>query len=368
MKGSDMLETIRPARVVAPGRILQRELDARDWTQKDLASITGRPAQAINEIIRGAKQITPETAIDLAAALGTSPEFWTNLEANYRLHLAAKTKNNDDVARRSRLYERAPVRELSKRGWIKATESIDDLEAQVCGFLGVSSISESPGVAVNFRHSESRGPEINAKIAWVKRVEQLARSQDVTDFDMARLAASIVEITKLSWQAPDVERVPATLAALGVHFTIVPQLPRTYIDGAALYVDGRPTVALTLRYDRIDAFWFTLLHELAHILAGHDDLHIDNMEEPGTDGIEVEANNQARNWLLNPQAFEQFVSTNSPRFSKQQVEQFALSQRRHPGIIVGQLHHQGHLDYKNLRSLLVKVRPHLEPWIDRVAA
>ncbi|MEN9870068.1 MAG: hypothetical protein RLZZ171_1056 [Cyanobacteriota bacterium] len=87
-----MSNTLTPARAILPGRILQRELDARGWTQKDLAEITNRPAQTINEIIKGTKQITPETAMELSAALGTTAEFWTNLEANYRLNLAKKVK------------------------------------------------------------------------------------------------------------------------------------------------------------------------------------------------------------------------------------------------------------------------------------
>ncbi|WP_244142172.1 HigA family addiction module antitoxin [aff. Roholtiella sp. LEGE 12411] len=81
---SSMSHTLTAARVPAPGRILSRELEARGWTQKDLAEIMGRPIQTINEIIRGSKQITPETAIELSQALGTSFEFWTNLEAKYR--------------------------------------------------------------------------------------------------------------------------------------------------------------------------------------------------------------------------------------------------------------------------------------------
>ena len=85
-----MSKTLTPARTVSPGRILQRELKARGWTQKDLAEITKRPPQAINEIIKGTKQITPETARELSTALGTTAKFWTNLEANYRLNLAKK--------------------------------------------------------------------------------------------------------------------------------------------------------------------------------------------------------------------------------------------------------------------------------------
>ena len=87
-----MSQKLVPVRVPPLGRILSREIEARGWTQKELAEILGRPVQTINEIIRGSKQITPETAIDLSQVLGTTPEFWTNLEAKYRLRIAGKEK------------------------------------------------------------------------------------------------------------------------------------------------------------------------------------------------------------------------------------------------------------------------------------
>jgi addiction module HigA family antidote len=83
-KAGNMSQNPEPARVSSPGRILSRELDARGWTQKDFAEIMNCPAQAINEIIKGTKQITPETAYDLSETLGTSPNFWANLESKYR--------------------------------------------------------------------------------------------------------------------------------------------------------------------------------------------------------------------------------------------------------------------------------------------
>ena len=76
-----------PAEVFPPGEILREELEARGWSQGDLAKILGRPLQTVNAIINGKKEITPMTAVGLAAAFGTSPELWVNLEAAYRLSL-----------------------------------------------------------------------------------------------------------------------------------------------------------------------------------------------------------------------------------------------------------------------------------------
>jgi len=103
-KPTTMPEDVVPARAVPPGRILRRELAARGWTQKGLAEKMGRPPQAVNEIVRGKKQITPETAIELGAVLSTSPNLWLNLEVNYRLHLARKKMRS-----RKRQLGRLPV-------------------------------------------------------------------------------------------------------------------------------------------------------------------------------------------------------------------------------------------------------------------
>ncbi len=73
------------ARVFPTGDFIREELDARGWTQRDLAEIVGRPTQAINAIINAKKEVTPETAVALGAAFGTSPEFWLNVESAYRL-------------------------------------------------------------------------------------------------------------------------------------------------------------------------------------------------------------------------------------------------------------------------------------------
>ena len=73
---------------IPPGKVLAEELEARGMTQRELAARLGRPAQAINESIKGKKAITAETALELEKALGIGAQFWMNLEVNYRITLA----------------------------------------------------------------------------------------------------------------------------------------------------------------------------------------------------------------------------------------------------------------------------------------
>ena len=362
-----MTQTLLPARVSPPGRILNRELEARGWTQKDLAEIMGRPYQTINGIIKGNKQITPETAIELSEALGTSAEFWANLEAKYRLHVAQMEaegqSETSEISRRSRLYSFAPVAEMLKRGWIQSADSIDVLEQQVCRFFEIDQIGDIPNLAVNCRQSENRDPETQAQLAWMKRVEIVVRDQELPAFDRARLEAAIPEILALSAQAENVALVPDKLLSLGIHFAIVPHLGKTYLDGAAFYLEGRPVVALTLRYKRIDNFWFTLMHELGHIVAGHKGSYLDDMENLEINQDEDEANCLAANWLMDADELANFIINNTPYFSAKKLQDFAISRNRHVGILVGRLQREKIIPYRNHTKFLVKIDKHLAYFI-----
>ena len=75
---SEQMKELRPAEVSPPGRLLQREIDERGWLQADLAHILGRSPTVVNDLIKGKRGITPETARGLADALGTSAQFWLN--------------------------------------------------------------------------------------------------------------------------------------------------------------------------------------------------------------------------------------------------------------------------------------------------
>ncbi len=344
-----------PARTVPPGQLIQRELDARGWTQNDLAEVMGRPAQAISEIITGKKQITADTAIELGEAFGVNAAFWSTLQSNYNLHQARQQKSAHDVARRSQLHSATPVLELIKRGWLGITRKspIEDQESAVCAFLGISSIGARAELSISFRSAEHRGPDWTAKVAWAKRVEHLAGPQvkKLPKYNKAALEKAIPKLLKLAATEAGVSEVPGFLAKLGIGFLVLPHLPKTYLDGAILPVDGHPVVALSLRYDRIDNFWFTLLHELAHCLRG-DYVFI---EQNGED--EDGADEQATSWLMPEADFNAFLRTVSTGFSLKVIESFATKLERHPGIVVGQLQKRvADFGYSKGRNHLVKVK------------
>jgi HTH-type transcriptional regulator/antitoxin HigA len=105
-----------PDVAIPPGDVLAEELEARGLTQSHLARLMGRPLQAINEIVRGRKRITGATALGLAEALRTSPEFWMRLEADYELNKArlALASTARRVPRKTGSIPRAPLTRTTK--------------------------------------------------------------------------------------------------------------------------------------------------------------------------------------------------------------------------------------------------------------
>jgi HTH-type transcriptional regulator/antitoxin HigA len=97
------IDVRRPvAQVFPPGDFIREEIEARGWTQGDFAKILGRPLQTVNAIINGKKEITPRTAVEIAAAFGTSPELWLNLETAYSLAITEPA--DPEIARRAKAH------------------------------------------------------------------------------------------------------------------------------------------------------------------------------------------------------------------------------------------------------------------------
>lgn len=344
-----------------PGEYVRDELEARGWTQDDLASILGRPIQAVNEILAGRKAITPATAKGLAKAFGTSPEFWMNLEAAYRLSLT--DEEDADVERKAALYSYAPIKDMVKRGWINGSDDADELESEVLSFYGIKSLEETPSFLVAARKSSSYAEMTSCQQAWMCRAMQLARAVPASPFNLNTLRDSLAEVHVLTQTEHDIRQLPRTLGKLGIRFLLLEALPKTRIDGATLWLqDGSPIIVLSTRYDRIDSFWFTLCHELAHVLNGDGwrmDIDLIGDRYSSLDDQPEEerrANREAADFLIPAREIEGFIQRIGPIVSRGKIMQFANKLRIHPGIVVGQLQRRDAIKYSQCRETLVKVR------------
>lgn len=355
-----------PVEAFPPGEFIKDELDARGWEQRDLAKIMDRPERLVSELIAGKRTITAETAQQLGQAFGTGAQLWLNLESAYQLHRLGEP--DQTVARRSLLYSAAPIKEMVQRGWIVESENVAVMEQRVMQFFGTESLASPPTFfKAAARKSTSYSDFTPAQTAWLFRAKRLADTLKPSKFDARAFEAGLPNLRALLVNPEDVRQVPKVLALLGVRCVVIEHLPETRIDGACFWLDKHsPVVALSVRFDRIDCFWFTLMHELGHVRAGdgRDEPLAPDIDLVGGQGdaavakpkTETDADVFASSMLVPEAALADFVRRVKPLFSKQKIEGFAAVQKVHPGLVVGQLQHRNLIPYANLRASLVKVR------------
>lgn len=346
-----------PAEVFAPGEFLAEELEARGWSQTELAEILARPPRLINEVIAGKRAITPETAKGLAAAFGTSPQFWMNLETSYQLSKAQIAEK--EVSRRARLYGMFPVKELLKRSWIEASENIDVLEQRFLDFFAMKSMDDKPTFAHAARTTVYEGPSM-VKLAWLNRANQVAKAVQAAKFSNQALRDAIPELRRCMEFTEEIRNVSAILAKAGVRLVIVEHLPGSKMDGACFWINGSPVIALSLRYDRVDNFWFNLFHEIDHVLHGEGKdvpiYEVIDQEAQGLPANEVRANDAAANYCIPKADMDDFVARHNPLFSKHVIIGFARRLNIHPGVVAGQLHGRKLIPFSFHREMLEKIR------------
>ena len=158
--------------VPPPGYFIREELEARGWSQRDLAYILDCPEQAVNMIVSGKRGVSPEMAKALGEAFNVPPEFFANLQNAYDL---AKARDPDPgVKRRARLQDRYPVREMIKRGWLQDTDATL-LEVQMARFFEVTNPEEIPHIDHAAKKTASEDTPAS-QLAWLYRVRQIAKS------------------------------------------------------------------------------------------------------------------------------------------------------------------------------------------------
>ncbi len=319
--------------------------------QKDLVPLIGSRSR-VSEVLARKRPLTVPMIRALSTGLGIPLEALV-AEPGVPEVLGA---NLDQVID----WAKFPVREMKKRGWLdsiksKTTDSIEDV---VKAFLG--QVASNAAKAVLYRRN-FKGEEVDQKsyystLAWTARV--LIRAKEVcgvAKFDPAKITSELLrDLARLSWFAEGPRLAIEFLAKYGIVVIIEPRLPNTLLDGAAMLTeDGVPVVGLTLRHDRVDYFWFTLLHEVAHIcrhLNTKDDAFIDRIENMGSKVVaEKEANRIARDACI-PRA----LWKRSPAFlapTKKSIQSLADELHIHPAIVAGRLQFETGR-YENFREFL----------------
>lgn len=344
-----------------PGELVREGMDAKGWNQSDLAFALGSSTAAINQILNDKRSISHNMARALAAALDQSPEMFARAQAEWDVRHAEAPA--PIISARARILSRYPLREMIRRGWIDPEHRDGSLEQQVCRFFGVQSLEDVP----HLDHSAKKTDYLDippAQLAWLFRVRQIASEMHPSAYSPEKLRNAVSAFKDMRDEPDTVRHVPRLLDEAGVRFVVVEGLPGAQIDGVCLWLNkDAPVIGMSIRFDRIDNFWFVLRHECAHVLHGHGKDHaIVDVDMEGNISSENDeekiANSEAADFCVPAEQIRSFYLRKKPFFSETDVLAFSKRMKIHPGLAVGQLQRLANR-YDLLRKYLVKVRPHL---------
>jgi HTH-type transcriptional regulator / antitoxin HigA len=358
--------TYQPDYTIHPGEYLEEVLDAREIKKREFAERVGLSVKAVSQIINGKSLFSPEVALRFERVLGISASIWGGMAESYQLFEAREEQKRKLHAQTvCEWIRRFPIRDLKRLKILPDTRKQAELAEALLRFLGVSSIEAwetySTGRAAAYRQSKTFVASREAVEVWLTIAERQAEPIETRPFDKKRFSQAVAEIRTFTRMPPGefFPRMVALLAEAGVALVVVPELKGSRISGATRWLTStRVMIALSLRHKSNDQFWFTFYHEAAHILLHGKKTFID--QKDNNDGkVEAEADEFSANLLVPEAEYRSLVSNGT--FYEGNIRRFADEVEIHPGIVVGRLQHDGHLDFKFHNALKDKFELTLTP-------
>ena len=336
-----------------PGQLIQDLLAARGWTARVLAIVLNIDETVVNKLLSGKRRVDAEMALLLGEVFGVPAERFFELQKSYDLAQARIVARPDPGrATRAHLFGDLPVTEMIKRGWLDAEDIRDTrkVERALVKFFRVDSLDEIEILPHAAKKTSVATPITPAQLAWLYRVKVLAEDLLVGRYSPSSVRGAIESLSSLLAAREEARHVPRILAESGIRFVIVESLASAKIDGVCYWLDDTsPVIGLSMRYDRIDNFWFVLRHELEHVLQLHGrtaamvDFELEGTKAGvGEELAEEErvANEAAANFCVPKKSMDSFYAKKAPIFAERDMLGFARTLNIHPGLVAGQLGHR----------------------------
>lgn len=323
-----------------PGYYIKEIVDESGLTQEDFAKRLDTTPKNLSLLIRGEQSLSIDIAMKLSRMIGTSAIYWLNLQNAYDA-LIADFQSEEELVAERKVFEYFDYKYFRDNFGLPDFPRKKDEQIQALReFLNVATLTvfTKRDMAVSFRSSTEELPESSVvkANAMVQIATNKALEVDAPRFKKKKFE-SMVEYA-LSLTTKHTEFYPVIkkkFMEAGVIFVILPNIPGSQINGATKRIGDNIMLMVNDRRLNADCFWFTLFHEIGHIING--DYGISFEKETGKQ--EAVADKFAENCLIPPEAYKQFTS--KKQFSLQDIKRFANKIERDPGIVLGRLQKDG---------------------------
>lgn len=329
-----------------PGYYVKELIEESGMTQEDYAKRLGTTPKNLSLLVRGEQSLSVEMASKLSKMLGTSMSYWLNLQNAYD-EMLARIASDEEM-----LEEKAILKQLGYDyfrdhfGLPALPRKLEEQVAHVRGFLKVASLTvlRNRDLAISFRGTLESGDEAN--VIKANAMTQIAVNKALTveapKFNKAQFGDTVdFLLTQTCNHKGFYPLIKERLLKAGVIFVVLPNLPGSMVNGATKKIGDNVLLMVNDRHRYADSFWFTLLHEVGHVM--HGDYGISCQSDSG--GREDAADEYARDKLVDSVMYSEFIQAGD--FSAYAVRAFAERIGRDPGIVVGRLQKDGYVRYND---------------------
>lgn len=347
-----------PAELVPPGETLAEWLDREHVTQAQFARRTSLTPKHINQVIKGGVGISPEVALAFERVTSIPARYWAQLDANYQ---TAKQREleAEELRQRVHLVDRFPIRELERRGCIERKRSKIDKLRELLRFFAVADADALEEVWLRpalYRRSAAFKADQGALASWLRLAELDASRVKTKPFDATACRAAIAKMRALSalpgieWLEP----LKELCASVGVALVVLKELPKCRVNGATRWLSSeKAMIVLSPRHRRNDIFWFTLFHELCHVLRhSKKETFVDTKGSGIAQELEDEANAFASRVLIPDQVAGKLHELSTAA----EIVAFANAIGVAPGIVFGRMQHEKLIPHSQWADLIVRYR------------
>ncbi|MEA3500885.1 MAG: HigA family addiction module antitoxin [Candidatus Marinimicrobia bacterium] len=358
--------TFNPDYAIHPGKILNEKLEEINMTSKEFAIRTGKPIKTISEVINCRSSITPEMSVQFEKVLKIPANFWLNSQANYN-EIIAKIKRHKDIQEAESWTRNFPYRKMAEFGWVKKTRKINEKTEELFNFFNISKASSWKKIYLNgelpiyFRISLKSKKNPYSLSAWLAKGDEIAKNINIVKYNKTKLKSILPDLKKtmLANSKDLFSKIQSICSNAGVKIIFTPLLPQTGINGAVRWIGENPIIQISDRYKRYDIFWFSLFHEIGHIIlhGNKKNIFLENAKNIDTNNIkEKEANEFAKKHLLNDKQYNEFTKQIKNKTKiLEKIDYFANKFNTHRDILIGRLLYEKKNSYYFLRKQINKI-------------
>ena len=335
-----------------PGATIKEQLEDRSMSQKEFAARMDMSEKHISHLINGDVLLTADVAYRLEMVLGLPARFWSNLESIYREKLV-KAKAENELDKDIELAKKFPYAEMAKNGWLPETKQPEERVTNLRKFFEVVQLSRLENAAlipaIACRRLSITEKSDFALLAWAQKAKLDAREIETEPINLKQLECQLNAIRDMTAKEPAAfsNELRALLARCGIALVFLPHFNGSFLYGATFCDKNKIVVGMTLRGKDADKFWFSLFHELGHIVLGHlhQSAELDRVAEDAADKF-------AADILIPPDSYSAFTQAGS--FAREAIVKFSQELRIDPGIVVGRLQKEGYIDFSRYNDLKTK--------------